>query len=519
MGSEEYIKKFSNEIYATKQDVSRALKTPLIDGFWTNILEYREQFFKVIKLKHIDGQSFQVCLTPEISSRINVLERKLSKIMINYSRLEANGTNRYFIYNSFKSELESIAKLYSINPTETDYKNIIGNNSSFVSSDISILKRYLDCLKDLEQNSLQDIDDNTIGNFYSYLMGTDELTSYYRTKNVQNQYSRYQIGKIYLGVPPNVIENAVDQLIVYIENSNDSLFVKAVCTFYFLYYIKPFETYSEEIAMLLFKKVLSYNELGSVVAFINFESILLDKEEIEKQFIESQKNYDLTYLLFYFLKKAEKIVDDTIDSIVNSEKMEIQKDLYQADEPIVKAEDIKEFEPEEKTPLTTEELDVKFGEEPVETPITKEEKQVNVEPILPEAKEEQTVTTIDNNLESTNSSASIEPVNNNVNDVSKDTGISTNIAIQNVPTGLSEEEAQKLETHLMEMNPDLSRGEAFFYARHCTIGMMYTVSQYQKSVMCAYETARSSMNKLVILGYYKKELLKKKFVYTPIKRG
>ena len=272
MGSEEYIKKFSNEIYATKQDVSRALKTPLIDGFWTNILEYREQFFKVIKLKHIDGQSFQVCLTPEISSRINVLERKLSKIMINYSRLEANGTNRYFIYNSFKSELESIAKLYSINPTETDYKNIIGNNSSFVSSDISILKRYLDCLKDLERNSLQDIDDNTIGNFYSYLMGTDELTSYYRTKNVQNQYSRYQIGKIYLGVPPNVIENAVDQLIVYIENSNDSLFVKAVCTFYFLYYIKPFETYSEEIAMLLFKKVLSYNELGSVVAFINFES-------------------------------------------------------------------------------------------------------------------------------------------------------------------------------------------------------------------------------------------------------
>ena len=82
---------------------------------------------------------------------------------------------------------------------------------------------------------------------------------------------------------------------------------------------------------------------------------------------------------------------------------------------------------------------------------------------------------------------------------------SQNIAISNVPTGLSEEEATRLETHLMEMNPNLSHGQAYFYARHCTIGMSYTVDQYKKYVGCAYETARSSMNNLVLLGYYKKD--------------
>ena len=46
-----------------------------------------------------------------------------------------------------------------------------------------------------------------------------------------------------------------------------------------------------------------------------------------------------------------------------------------------------------------------------------------------------------------------------------------------------------------------------------------TVDQYKKCVGCAYETARSSMNNLVLLGYYKKEILKKKFVYIPVKRN
>ena len=45
------------------------------------------------------------------------------------------------------------------------------------------------------------------------------------------------------------------------------------------------------------------------------------------------------------------------------------------------------------------------------------------------------------------------------------------------------------------------------------------IDQYQKEIGCAYETARKSMNDLVVLGYYKKEIMGKKFVYVPIKRN
>ena len=88
-----------------------------------------------------------------------------------------------------------------------------------------------------------------------------------------------------------------------------------------------------------------------------------------------------------------------------------------------------------------------------------------------------------------------------------------------MPTGLNEADATKLENHLLELNPNLTHGQAYFYARHCTIGMNYTISQYKKSLGCAYETARTSMDNLVYLGYYRKELLKNKYIYTPVLKG
>ena len=68
------------------------------------------------------------------------------------------------------------------------------------------------------------------------------------------------------------------------------------------------------------------------------------------------------------------------------------------------------------------------------------------------------------------------------------------------------------------MDPSLKKGEAYFYARHCTMHMNYTIAQYKKALGCAYETARTSMEHLVELHYYEKAQVKNKFVYTPIKK-
>ncbi|MBO4286198.1 MAG: hypothetical protein J5880_02555, partial [Bacilli bacterium] len=81
-----------------------------------------------------------------------------------------------------------------------------------------------------------------------------------------------------------------------------------------------------------------------------------------------------------------------------------------------------------------------------------------------------------------------------------------------------EAEAKKLEKQLLELDPLLRKGEAKFYARHCVLGRNYTIQQFKKTNNCAYETARTGMDHLVELGYYRKGAIKNKFIYTPIPR-
>jgi Fic family protein len=81
---------------------------------------------------------------------------------------------------------------------------------------------------------------------------------------------------------------------------------------------------------------------------------------------------------------------------------------------------------------------------------------------------------------------------------------------------VGEVEANRLQQHLLETHPSMKKGEAVFYARHHTVGKYYTLSQYKQQLECAYETARTSMEHLVKLGYYRKEKYKNKYVYTPV---
>jgi Fic family protein len=84
---------------------------------------------------------------------------------------------------------------------------------------------------------------------------------------------------------------------------------------------------------------------------------------------------------------------------------------------------------------------------------------------------------------------------------------------------LSDKEVKEYVQYLLESNPRLNRNQASFLANHCTVGHYYTIQQFKKFTHCAYETARTSMDKLVSEHYYKKEQVKNKFVYTPLRQG
>ena len=100
----------------------------------------------------------------------------------------------------------------------------------------------------------------------------------------------------------------------------------------------------------------------------------------------------------------------------------------------------------------------------------------------------------------------------------KVTYVQEELAVAYIPVALDEKQAVLLEQDLLERDPELKKGEAKFYARHCTKGKKYTIAQYKKSLHCAYETARTSMDHLAELLYYRKEKIKNKYVYIPVER-
>ena len=110
-----------------------------------------------------------------------------------------------------------------------------------------------------------------------------------------------------------------------------------------------------------------------------------------------------------------------------------------------------------------------------------------------------------------------EPVSENKPELHVSTDLNE-LAISHLPPVLDEKEASRLEQDLLESDPNLKKGEAYFYARHCTMNRCYTIAQYKKALGCAYETARTSMENLARCGYYRKEKIKNKFVYTPVRR-
>ena len=329
----ELASKFSNEIYATQDDVRKELKTSLIDGIWTNILQYRSNFSQSLSLPHVTGSKYSICLTPKITERVSSIERKLTKLVLDYSKLQMNGATEYFDLKNSREVLSSIARVYGINVELTTIDTISKNTSILLPPALMILQKYTHCLNEIKHNYLSNIDENTLGDFYSILMGTDDLTEYYRSKETV-RYAQYQVNPTYIGVPVNAIEKSVEQLINFINYSDVQLFVKAVCAFYYTYYVKPFESYSEEISILMLKKVLASNGFDSIVPYLNFEVLLENKSELEKIITECQRSLDLTYLLDYVMKNIENSLSELSDDIVVSQREAVKKDMYQADTPI-----------------------------------------------------------------------------------------------------------------------------------------------------------------------------------------
>ena len=490
MATNELAIRFTEETYATKAEVSRELRMSLIDNIWSNILKYRASYYRYLSLKSIDKNQLMVCYCQSVTNSINVMDSKLLKQMGDYMKINrSNGDLSHFEEMCFISSLKQVARKHNIDISDIHLRSLIQGDLRELSLDKRILRRYLATLRFIKEKYDHELNVDFLADLYSVFTENPELTSFYRTSEDKNPNNRVLIDRVYTSAPVYLIESLMNTLFNFITTSSLSSVVKAIITYYFINYIQPFPKENEEIAMLFAKAVLAngaLSEFGAVIPLENF--LTINQDSLNKVCTEVQKTNDLTYFV-NFLLKAMDVSLETLGDIKASYTSDIvRKDLYRED-----AIEATPAQPAETSYVTS------VPSEPAPAPVPQPEPVVHVEKV-------------------------VEPAPVKAVEIPKPTPapaptpVSHELAFSHIPEELDEKSAQRLEKYLLEMDPALKKGEAYFYARHCTMHMNYTIQQYKKALGCAYETARTSMEHLVKLHYYEKSPIKNKFVYTPIKR-
>lgn len=494
MANKEIAIEYTEEQYFSRNEMSKNIGFQISDLMWKKVTDYRETFNYPLSLKWFGTRKLVLCIYPTFAGKVNQIESKINVFLNESSKLDkTNGSYQHFKLTNLKRCLNELVKKYNADISDSRLTKLIASENPFDQNEDKLVN-YLTAIKYIEEKYTKNIDIDFLADLYSKITGVSELTYFYRDRNNAGVNSMAVISRVYDAAPCEYIDEMMNSLFEFIKSSSMPVIEKALLAYQYFIMIKPFRDYNEEMAALLFKAIVSHFSYGELGAYLNIECFLNQKEEVNRKInIEVQSNFDMTYFASVYVSLLETSIDGSIDLVREYSYKEFKQDFYQLDE------DTKSNSTVEEKKTTVEE--------------TKPVEQVNEEKTNEPEKPIENLQTQSDENEFKNDE---QPIN--VTQSVKVTKSTEGLAINFIPPVLDEKVAQRLEQNLLEMDVLIKKGEAKFYARHCTLGMYYTIDQYKKTIKCVYETARTSMEHLVQLGYYSKKQVGKKFVYTPVER-
>ena len=105
--------RYTDEVYASKDEVKRFLSISNIDAIWDRIISYRNFFRYNLDLISVEQRSFSIVLPLSLQNRISKLERKIVKLLIKYSHLSIDDSDK-IINNCLFNIARSYAKNNSL---------------------------------------------------------------------------------------------------------------------------------------------------------------------------------------------------------------------------------------------------------------------------------------------------------------------------------------------------------------------------------------------------------------------
>ena len=463
--------KFTNDKYMTRMEVAKSLRTNLIDQIWREILSYRRSMS--VELPIYDNAHFHFTLTqtPKVISFMSDISIRINNCINAFDKLMNGSIAKYTLtHDMLKASLKCVAKLNGIDVSEITLQNIVEQKCN--DQQYRLVINYYNALDRLSKASYEIVSEEFLANYYAILKGQEELTSFYRVNDTDSPSSKFLVGAEYNnGVPVHLIENMMSSVIEFANDRNQPLLTRIIGVIFMFNFIKPFEDFNLELSMLVAKAMLSSVGLNLASIYVPLEQMLNNREFFGEISREVLKSRDFTYA---FMKGSELVnasFDTILDRIVQVNARALENTINLGDDP-------KKFKEE-------------FGYEAESGIIEKP----YVEPVKPAPEPVRHVEPV------------IRPV----------APVAPKKVYDDRPTSdLSEKELKAREIDMLESDPYIKKAQAHFYVRHCTKGKFYTIQEYKRFEGCVYETARTSMDNLAYRGYYRREQIKNKFVYTPI---
>lgn len=417
-------KKFTDDIYASKDEVQAYYNVDNVSAYWSHVLSYRSYYDQMTKLENIDFNCFKICLTKPLLSSAYHLQCNLFNDLLSFLSLSPEKQN-HLLLNRKNRALKALARFCQVNEPSEDILNRISLNSMETIQPallpLATYSRTYNRTFFTNGISLKDFDEINKG----CSSQNEEEEAVYRQNENRNLLNPLQIAKI------SDIKPLLVSLIEFLTEEEIPLLIRAMVIPFAFSYMKPYEYFYEASAALASKNFLYSSGLRNMGFLLDFESIAFSRgKEVFRSMKKAQESLDLTY---YIMKCLSFLMED-------------EKNLRE----------------------TMQEL----GNEPAKA-----------------------------NAES----------NTDTEEESQ-----KEYALPVFPEHNPGEDIDVLAKKLREVYPQLKKKEAHFYAGHCTIGLKYTIDDFKTAEKSVYETARSNMDELARLGFYKKEKFKNKFVYSPI---
>ena len=312
MKTEEGIK-FTDENYATKEEIVNFYNSDNISDIINKVKDYRSNFNYQTNLRTIDDRFYFICLTKKLMNDAYGLERLLMHNEISFLKLSP--VDQQTLMNELKlSALLACCKNVGVNPHQNTLRKIVDDSLSSLPTELYIIQAYSNAL--IQATKIKEITIETIYQINKLLILDDmDAEVKLRSSEIENYNNPL------LQTAPEKIKESLLSLVELLNDESIPLLVRGIVIIYYFLSVRPFEYSNEETAAILAKAFLHCHFLENTSFLLDFESLAFSKSQwVFKRLKSCQDNDDLTYACFSFLPflidNARKLTDKISDLIL-----------------------------------------------------------------------------------------------------------------------------------------------------------------------------------------------------------